>query len=358
MTASGSTWIAFIDAWGKLRGVSRLLLVFLLAATCASGAEKDTVVVDAETEGVIAGALRWLAANQAPNGSWTARGGRTRGEHPIAMTGYTLIAYMAAGNLPEEGEYKKEVNAGMNFLLDQMNPDGEFRGVDGGRYMYNHGIATIALSELYGQSQNPALRVKLERAIKLILESQATQGEHAGGWRYQPRPGDADISITVLQVVALRSAKNGGLAVPQRTIDDAIAYVKRCQDPRSGGFSYQAGRRDAGFARTAAAIYSLQVCGLYDDPMVDAGARFLFNNANPNQQWWTYGCNYAAPAMYMIGGDSWRGWYALQREQLLRSVKRQGDQCFWDGEVGNVYCTAAHATILAMPWHYLPLYQR
>ena len=161
MMASRSGWIAFIHPWGKLRRMSRLLLVFLLAATCASGAEKDTVVVDAETESVIGGALRWLATNQAPNGSWTARGGRTRGEHPIAMTGYTLIAFMAAGNLPEEGEYKKEVNAGMNYLLDQMNPDGEFRGVDGGRYMYNHGIAAIALSELYGQSQNPALRVKI-----------------------------------------------------------------------------------------------------------------------------------------------------------------------------------------------------
>ena len=39
-------------------------------------------------------------------------------------------------------------------------------------------------------------------------------------------------------------------------------------------------------------------------------------------------------------------------------VLRNGDQCYWEGEVGQVYCTAAHATILAMPWHYLPLYQR
>jgi hypothetical protein len=342
----------------KTLPVLRFAIAFFLAAVGVLRAEKNPVIVDAETEGVIHGALRWLAANQAPNGSWTARGGRTRGEHPVAMTGYTLIALMAAGHLPEEGDYAKEVNAGMHYLLENMNPDGEFRGVSGGHYMYAHGIATIALSELYGQSQNPALRIKLERAIKLILESQATRGEHAGGWRYQPRPGDADISVTVLQVVALRSAKNSGLAVPQQTIDEAIAYVKRCHDPRTGGFSYQAGRRDAGFARTAAAIYSLQVCGLYDDPMVATGARFLFENANPNQQWWTYGCNYAAPALYMIGGDTWRAWYALQREQLLRSVKRQGDQCYWDGEVGSVYCTAAHATILAMPWHYLPLYQR
>jgi hypothetical protein len=321
-------------------------------------AQEQPVSVDPQAETVIAGALRWLAENQGPNGSWNARGGRVRGEHPIAMTGYALIAFMAAGNLPDQGDYGKEVKAGMEYLLDSIEPDGEYRGADGGRYMYSHGIATIALSELYGQTQHPAMRTKLERAIRLILEAQATQPPHTGGWRYQPRPGDADISITVLQVVALRSAKMGGIAVPQRTIDDAIAYVKRCHDPSSGGFSYQAGRREAGFARTAAAIYSLQVCGLYDDPMVAAGAKYLFDHANPNQQWWTYGSNYAAPAMYMIGGDVWRRWYESQATHLLKSVKREGNTCWWDGEVGAVYCTAAHATILAMPWHYLPLYQR
>ena len=335
-----------------------LSLSFSFTFPLLAAEEQDTVIVDPETEQVVAGALRWLAANQAPNGSWATRGGKVRGEHPVAMTGYALIAFMAAGNLPEQGLYAKEVSDGMNYLLDTMSPDGEFRGVDGGRYMYNHGIATIALSELYGQTQNPAMRPKLERAIRLILESQAQRGEHAGGWRYQPRPGDADVSITVMQVVALRSAKDGGIAVPQRTIDEAIAYVKRCQDPNSGGFSYQAGRRDPGFARTAAAIYSLQVCGLYEDPMVAAGTRYIFEHVNPNQQWWTYGSNYAGPALYMVGGDIWRRWYDIQRAQILKSVKRQADQCWWDGEVGSVYCTAAHATILAMPWHYLPLYQR
>ena len=326
---AGSVTLRFVF----LRCLAITILTFVSSLPLRAADEVDTVVVNGETEQVIAGALRWLAGNQAPNGSWSARGGRVRGEHPVAMTGYSLIAFMAAGNLPEEGVYAKEVSAGMNYLLDAIEGGGEFRGVDGSRYMYNHGIATIALSELYGQTQQPAMRPKLERAIRLILESQAQRGEHSGGWRYQPRPGDADISITVMQVVALRSAKNGGLAVPQRTIDEAIAYVKRCQDPNSGGFSYQAGRRDPGFARTAAAIYSLQVCGLYDDPMVGLGARFLFDHANPNQQWWTYGSNYAGPALYMIGGDTWKRWYELQRAQILKTVKRQGDQCWWDGEV-------------------------
>jgi hypothetical protein len=317
----------------------------------------DAVIVDNETEEVIHGALRWLSGKQAANGSWGVEEGGRRA-HPVAITGYALMAFMASGNLPEEGEYSKEVNAGMQFLLDSVQPDGTFRNVDGGRYMYNHGIATIALCELYGQSRSVAIRPKLERLVKLILTTQSESGPSAGGWRYQPRPGDADVSVTVMQVVALRSAKNAGFDVPQKTIDDAIAYVKRCQDPNSGGFSYQAGQREPGFARTAAAIYSLQVCGQYDDPMVKAGSEFLFRSSKPGQQWWTYGCNYAGPAQYMIGGDTWKRWYDSQKENLLRIVKHRGNEAWWEGEVGPVYCTAAYATILAMPWHYIPLYQR
>ena len=68
----------------------------------------------------------------------------------------------------------------------------------------------------------------------------------------------------MLQVVALRAARNGGLDVPQAVIDHAVKYVKSCYHEATGGFGYQP-HREPGFARTAAAIYSLQVCGLYDD---------------------------------------------------------------------------------------------
>ena len=60
----------------------------------------------------------------------------------------------------------------------------------------------------------------------------------------------------------------------------------------------------------------------------------------------------------MIGGASWKRWYGLMKEELLSKAKREGDQSYWTGDVGPVYCTAVHATILAMPWHYIPLYQR
>src|SRR4051794_21754923 len=110
----------------------------------AAGAEvpKDNVVVDEKTEALIKGALKWLAAKQQPNGSWnTGRGN----EHPVAMTAYTLMAMMSAGQLPGEGEYGKNVTKGMNYLLSCVRADGYITNGGEGN-MYNHGIAAIALA--------------------------------------------------------------------------------------------------------------------------------------------------------------------------------------------------------------------
>lgn len=316
----------------------------------------DAVVVDSETNGVIKGALKWLAAKQSSNGSWFSGDGGPR-SHPVAFTGYTLMAFMAAGNLPEEGEFSRNVSLGAQFLLDSIQPDGTFRGVDGSKYMYNHGIATIALTELYGETKSQTIRPKLERLLKVIFASQGRDG----GWRYQPRPADSDISVTVLQVVALRSAKNAGFNVPQEIIEKAVEYVRSCVDANSGGFCYQP-QKSPGFARTAAAIYSLQVCGQYDDPLVKAGSEYLMAHSD-DPQYWTYGSYYAAPAEYMIGGESWKRWYGQYKSKLLREVERAGDLASWKPTSGaegmnELYCTAVYTKMLAMPYHYLPLDQR
>ena len=319
---------------------------------------QDNVIVDEPTEKVIRAALKYLAAKQSPNGSWNAGAG----EHPVAMTAYTLMAFLAAGNTPNEGEYGKNVMRGMQYLLERVGPDGYISvggngGDRGGSNMYGHGIASIALAELYGMSKDARLKQKLELAIHLIENSQNDQG----GWRYAPRKSDADLSVTVLQVVALRAAKNSGIDVAQRTIDNAVRFVKSCYDEGSGGFTYQPHNRQPGFARTAAGIYCLQVCGLYEDPMVGKGSQFLVDGKGNMNEWYTYGHFYAAPAQYMIGGDTWKTWYEKMNKELLATVRREGDFASWepvDHKVGTLYATAVYTTILAMPYHYIPLYQR
>jgi squalene cyclase len=317
----------------------------------------DPVIVDERTEAIIKSGLRYLAHKQNPNGSWADSEEELR--HPIAITGYVLMGFLAAGQLPGEGEFGRNVSAGVDYLLDSTAPDGLMGNRNDGQYMYGHGVAATALAEVYGQSRSPAIRVKLDRVIKVIIASQNNEG----GWRYRPIARDADISVTVLQVVALRAAKNAGLNVPQTTIDNAVAYVKRCFHPASGGFTYQP-NREPGFARTAAALYSLQVCGLYDDEMVKRASEYLLKYNREREQWFTYGNFYAAPGQYMVGGETWKKWYSQLKEVLLRNVSTRNDFAWWEPKldhgraVGSVYCTGVYVMILAMPYHYIPLYQR
>ena len=357
--------------------MNRLLLCLLLCVAASARpaevplpSQLDTVRVDDKTEAVLKGALKWLSAKQSPNGEWASSDEEKK--HPIAITAYALIAFLACGQLPGEGEHARTVSAGVQYLLDKVQPEGYIGDHNNERYMYNHGIACIALSEIYGQTKSASMRPKLERAIKLIIVSQSKDGVHAGGWRYKAVPKDADISVTVLQVVALRSAKNAGIDVPQKTLDDAVKYVKSCYLPGAGGFVYQPKpKAEAGFARTAAAIYSLQVCGLYDDPLVQKGSEYLMREFTDRQtdakdgpmHFWTYGNFYAAPAQYMRGGETWTKWYGMVKRPLLATVITRGDESYWeqpvgDRPVGPVWCTAIYTMILAMPYHYLPLYQR
>ena len=44
----------------------------------------------------------------------------------------------------------------------------------------------------------------LTRAVQLIIETQNAEG----GWRYHPHRADADLSVTICQIMALRAARN------------------------------------------------------------------------------------------------------------------------------------------------------
>ena len=289
------------------------------------GRVDHSVKMDAKTEEIIEGALAWMASHQQPNGAWIGLSGEEQ-KFPVAITAYTLIAFLSAGNLPGEGPYGENVALGTRYLLDQVDDEGLIIGQrHSGQYMYFHSAATIALTELYGQAPTGALRAKIDKMVKVIIGAQGEQG----GWRYRPISGDADISVTVLSVVALRAAKNSG------------------------------------FARTAAAVYSLQVCGQYEDPKLAAASKYLFDSFKVGEQWFTYGNFYAGPAHYMMGGDIWKEWYGKIRGALLEKVKTdEGGQFHWEtdldsgGGVGPVYSTAVYTMILALPYHYLPLYQR
>jgi prenyltransferase beta subunit len=305
----------------------------------------------------VAKGLEVLAKQQSPDGSWGTAGGAGA---PAAVTALSAIALMADGDLPGRGKYGDNVRKAVEFICNSSQESGLLTASGNQGEMYSHGFATLFLGEVYGMTANDEVKEKLQKAVRLIEKSQNPQG----GWRYQPAPVDADISVTICQVMALRSARDAGIKVQKDTIDNAIKYVKQCQNP-DGGFNYQIGSGGSGFARTAAGTAALYYAGAFQDDSVQRGLKFLIKQlptpapqgVQPgmlNQEGnWYYGQYYAVQAMFLAGGNYWKQWYPAIRDTL---VKRQDPTGMWSGEVDNDYCTAIALIILQMPNRYLPVF--
>ena len=65
------------------------------------------------------------------------------------------------------------------------------------------GAVMLATVSDYGMTGDETIKEKLQKAVKLIEKTQ----NHEGGWRYQPAPYDADISVTICEVMGLRAAR-------------------------------------------------------------------------------------------------------------------------------------------------------
>jgi hypothetical protein len=210
------------------------------------------------TERAVQRALAFLASTQNTDGSWTSSSYSAE----VGIVSLCALAFLAAGHQPGRGKYGQVLARATEYIASCAQRNGLIYNTTGsaGPPMYGHGFATLALAELYGQTRRRDLRDKLERAVKLILNSQNEEG----GWRYQPRVADADISVSVCQVMALRAAHNGGVPVPRVTIDRALDYMRRCANNSDGGFSYMPTQRTSGPARTGAGVLSLIILGRRD----------------------------------------------------------------------------------------------
>src|SRR5262249_8943628 len=150
-----------------------------------------------------------------------------------AMNALTVLAFLSRGHVPGRGKYGDTIERGSvkpgvltrakKFILSKLS---KVPGREGflsiGGTMYEHGLATLALAELYGMDPDPELEDGLRAGVNLILRAQGP----VGGWNYAPSAADGDLSVSVMQIVALRAASNAEIAVPKKAIDKAIAYVK------------------------------------------------------------------------------------------------------------------------------------
>jgi hypothetical protein len=303
--------------------------------------------------------LAYLITEQGEDGAF----GSGRFGKNVAVTALAGIALLGDGNLPGRGEYAKNVEKALEFILSTSTETGLLAADSTNGPMYGHGFATLFLGEVYGMTQgggetrlSTRTHEALVKAVTLIERSQNNEG----GWRYNPVPFDADVSVTICQIMALRSARNAGIEVPKETIDRAVEYVRQCQN-NDGGFRYQLSNGFSAFPRSAAGVASLYYAGIYKDDALDKGVKYLMESGLPGKDQnaaahYFYGHYYAVQSMYLAGGDSWATWWPHIRSELLARQTKTGS---WeDPSVGPAYGTAMALIVLQMPKRILPIFQK
>lgn len=377
-----------LNGWG-FRLASRGSRIGALALTLSSiipmtslAQENEAPELTVKASQAIDKGLKYLLANQRDDGSWASG---ELGERSTAMTSLALMAFMSRAEFPGSGPNGKALARAKDWLLNQAKeaPNGYL-----GSSMYEHGMATLALTELWGMTgtkeDDDALQKAIEAAVDVILRSQTA----AGGWRYQPTPSKGnDTSATGTVFVALASARQAGIAVPNETIAKVISYLELVANPKTGGFVYvplgsgQAGSDTIG--STAAGAYAAQLAGARESDMVEGALRYLEERAPAIFQGcgFYYYCHYyALQAMVQSGDERYTKWYPQIRDSL---VSRQSANGSWSGKVTDKTPTKAaglpieeqsvqassaskivgHETpmaiiMLAAPYRYIPIYQK
>lgn len=361
---SQTTRRKFLTAAGAFTAGSTLLLA-------RQNGEKPADPLGPEAQSAVDRGLAYLSRAQLDDGSYP-DGQFSTGN--VAVTALAGLALMAGGHQPGRGLYGRAVSRAVDYVVRRQSPIGLLSSTEAAvshAAMYQHGFGTLFLAEAYGMLPDPTRnnRVKdtLERAVALILGSQ--QRAEAGGWRYDTRPNDADVSVTVAMMMALRAARNAGLTVPKSTIDSAVRYVKACQT-NDGGFVYKMGQQFTGsaFARSAAAMVGLYSAGIYEGREIENGMNYLIKftpgrrggwGQEVRPEYYFYGQYYAALAMWTAGGNYWSEWFPAIRDELISLSRGAGIGVWQDKAVhGPSFATACACIILQLPNNYLPILQK
>ena len=287
--------------------------------------------------------LRFLASTQTKNGNWPDRNGSEPG-----VVGLCVMAFLAHGEDPNHGPYAGNIRGGIQFIRENQSESNGYIGSS----MYNHGFATLALAEAYGQVNDKRLGPALKKAADLILDAQTKSAKNA--WRYSPTSSDADTTVSGANLVALYAARNAGIGIPQASIDKALEFFKVCQSP-DGGFGYTSSS-GPNAPRTAIGALMFALAKKKQGERFKAAMNFLESQpSGGSNHYHHYFLYYASQTYFHASPKMWATWNA---ENLAHLKETQQEDGRWDGNFGGTFATAASLLSMALNYRYLPIYER
>ena len=357
----------------------------------------------AVTESSVLAALRWLARHQGPDGGWAAEGfhaqckgaqcgGAGERDYDIGVTGLSLLAFLGAGYsqiskdikfdpaFPDQPlDFGQVVKKGLRYLLAHQDPEGCI-GERGMKYMYNHCVASLAISEAYGMTGSAPLKDPAQKAIDFVVASQ----NPGKGWRYSAKCGDNDTSVSGWAIMALKSAEMSGLVFPTSAYDGAMAWLNESTDatggyPRTGyngpktGKVYVPGKNEQFDHHESMSAVSVMSRIFMQKKRSDAltAVQLLTSDlpewkANKVDSYYWY---YASLALFQFDGPEgpmWKKWNEPMKNAIVPAQATGKDGCMngswnpevdrWGFEGSRVYGTALNAMSLEVYYRYVNVF--
>ena len=347
-----------------------------------------------KTNEAVFSALLWLARHQNPDGSWGVQShlSRCKGEGcspnpPSAsadfdpgVTGLSVLAFLGAGysHLSQDVyggiRFGDVVRKGLQWMTGHQDIDGFIGSRAAHKAMYNHAICTLALCEGYGLTFSDIFKENAQRALDCLVASQ----NPGKGWRYAPRCGDSDTSVTGWAVMALKSAEISGLGFPRSAYDGTRAWLNEVTEESYGraGYTFRGTGKvfcahnesfDHQEALTAIAVMArIFIDRNPSDANVRNGAHLLMRDlpawSGPKIDF--YAWYYEALALFQFDGPTgplWSKWNRSMVEALVKPQNPPSSGCKhgswepvdrWSCEGGRVYATAINALTLEVYYRY------
>lgn len=362
---------------------------------------------DPKTASVVEEGLQWLGRRQLQDGSWNfnhtllrpnrPRPNSARCENvgtvdscPNAATALALMAYLGDGKSLKDRDYRKEIMGGMTYLLRKVRPVSEQilrtpqelqqalareASLVEGEYadFRSHAWGTLTVCEFFALTKEPPYRVA---AQALVTHVEHQQNED-GGWPHRERELNVNNMLvpkkeshhsssiaTVWNLMALRAAKEAGLEVSRRALDNAIKYLTRKLDDMERLYKDHPQKQ---ILVTDVQEYTYILLGLEllkeqpERSLVKMILEKTVEKPIPGDMRYSLMTTFLARD---VQGEIWKNWNQLMKKEYLQTqmIEKEergswfysvGDASRFEG--GRFYCTTMTLLILESYYRYSPL---
>ena len=308
--------------------------------------------------------LRYLANSQMEDGGWSGAGSGP------GVTGICVMALMASGEDPDFGPYAMNIRKALrNIISNQDARTGYIGGTWGGHgSMYQHGFASLALSEAYGAVSErllwegsdvpPERRRPLSEALELAVRSSLTsqQKNPWGAWRYSPDSQDADTTVAGTVLMGILGARNAGIEIPNEAVDKAVSFFQT-HTMQNGSVTYQmTSSHGGGLTRSAIGVLIYAIAKRKDTPEYKAASEFIKRRIDHRGTGHLfYNLYYMAQALFQSDFEAWKAWNQRTIEWLQETQAEDGS---FSSSHGRAYGTGMAILALALNYRLLPIYER